>query len=234
MINFGTLIKHCLKRTISCVVALALILSHSANVIAQTVPDIEPPVISPEIVTSAVADVSQVFTVQASDNQTLGDVSLHFRRSGESIFQRVLMESVGDTGFFSVVVDTDPEDFRAFEYYTQALDLNGNRTVSGFAFEPFVRTLTEGSGTTVTQEPVGTPEPSTDGAVASGTAPPVQEPIPPSRPNRKWLWITLGVLAAGAVAAAASGGGGGSDGGGVTTEDDMNVPLTVIIGDPIP
>ena len=233
MTTSGTLIKHRFRRAIACVLALVLALSHSASLLAQ-VPDIVPPTINPEIVDAAVADVSQVFTAQASDDISLGDVSLHYRRTGESIFNRVLMEPEGDTGFFSVIIDTDPNDLRAFEYYTQALDLNGNRTVSGFAFEPFVRSLVPGSASTITEATPEIPEQIPDEEVLIGTAPPAQDPIPRPRSNRKWLYIGLGVLAAGVVAAAASGGGGSDGGGGISTEDDPNVPLTVIIGDPIP
>ena len=230
MTTFGTLIKHRFRRTIACVVAFFLILSHSAGVIAQSVPDIIPPTINPEIVSLATAGVNQVFTAQASDDRSLGDVSLHYRRSGESIFNRVIMQSVGDTGFFTVSIETDPNDLRAFEYYTQVLDLNGNRTVSGFAFEPFIRTLIPADNTTVTEVPHETPATSDDVAVV--VAPPAaQDTISRPRSNRKWWYIAIGVLAVGAIAASQAGG--GSDDGDITTDDD-NVPLTINIGDPLP
>ena len=230
MTTFGTLIKHRFRRTIACAVAFFLILSHSAGVIAQSVPDIIPPTITPEIVSLTTADVNQVFTAQASDDRSLGDVSLHYRRSGESIFNRVIMQSVGDTGFFTVSIETDPNDLRAFEYYTQVLDLNGNRTVSGFAFEPFIRTLIPADNTTVTEVPNETPATSDDVAVV--VAPPAaQNTILRPRSNRKWWYIAIGVLAVGAIAASQAGG--GSDDGDITTDDD-NVPLTINIGDPLP
>ena len=233
MTNFGTTIRHRLRRSIACVLAFVLLLSHSAGSIAQGVPDITPPTISPEIVRTAQADSAQVFSAQAADDISLGEVSLHYRRTGENIFNRVLMQSVGDTGIFTVAIETDPTDLRAFEYYTQALDLNGNRTVSGFAFEPFVRTLTARTNQAANQSPRENTEQNTDAAVETASAP--TQPVPRSRSNLKWLYIGLGILAAGAVAAAASSGGGGDgdNGGGITT-DDPNVPLTVIIGDPLP
>lgn len=234
MTIIGTSIKRRLRRTIACVLAFVLILSHSAGVIAQVVPDIIAPTINPEIVSLAVADEAQVFTAQASDDLSLGDVSLHYRRSGENIFNRVLMQSVGDTGFFTITIETDPNDLRAFEYYMQALDLNANRTVSGFAFEPFVRALSARTGTTITQAPRVNLEPIPDEAVVIGADPTLQDTIPRPRKSRRWLWITLGVVAAGVVAAAAASSGGGSDDGGGPTVDNPNVPLTVIIGDPLP
>lgn len=231
MTTFGFSLKRSLSRTVACVLAFVMVLSHSASVGAQNLPDITPPTIAPELVESAAAGAAQVFTIQASDDISLGDVTLHYRRTGENIFTRILMNPVGDTGFFTVVIDTEPNDLRAFEYYTQALDLNGNRTVSGFAFEPFVRTLTSASDAATTQSSNATAEQGTGPTVVTGTEP--AAPAPRNRSNRKWWYIGLGVLAVG-VLAAASGGGGGGGGGDITTDGDINVPLTVTIGEPIP
>jgi len=223
-----------LKRTVALLTALVFFISFNAPLVAQNVPDIEPPVIAIEAVDTAVADITQVFTAQASDDQALGIVSLHHRRSGEIPFKRSVMEAIGDSGFFSVVIDTDPEDLRNFEYYVQALDLNGNRTVSGFAFEPFVRTLTSNTdaGLVATIESGAgaeetTPEPVPDVAIAA-TPEPIVTPKPTSTSStRRWVYIGLGVLVAGAVASQL---GGDSDGGGAVS--DGTVPFTVNTQEP--
>jgi len=186
--------------------ALFVLLSHSAGVIAQSIPDIEAPLIELEFVDVSPADVNQVFTVQAFDDIGLGDVSLHHRRAGENAFNRSLMTPVGDTGFFSVAIDTDPNDLRPFEYYAQALDLNGNRTVTGFAFDPFVREISSAAGQTAS--PITSSEPASDtntteteseAAIASAqNNNPIDQPAPSTNSNRRWIYIALGVLAAGA------------------------------------
>ena len=193
-------------------VAFMLICSHSTGVIAQTVPDIEPPIVEIEIVDFTTADRSQVFTVQAADDLGLKDVSLHYRRTGENIFKKVLMDSVGDTGYFSVAIETDPTDLRSFEYYAQALDLTGNRTVKGFAFDPFVRMLSPASDTSLAAvEPASTTTTtaSTDAAAgAAATTAASELPKPRISTTRKWVYVSAcGSWPLGAVAALASGGG---------------------------
>lgn len=211
-----------------------MIFSHSAELIAQTIPDVQEPVVEIEFVESATADLSQVFTVEASDDLGLGDVTLHYRRAGENIFKKSLMNPIGDTGYFSISIDTEPTDLRAFEYYAQALDLNGNRTVKGFAFDPFVRELTEASDSSLTSITTTklTAEPEPDDDVLAGTLTATQSgtSASTSNSNRKWWYIALGVLAVGAVASQL----GGSDSGdGMNPGEDRPVPLTVILGDPL-
>jgi len=223
--------------------AMTMILALCANpvAIAQSAPDLEPPIIEVELVEDAPAGFTQVFTAQVTDDQSLGDVSLHVRRAGTVPFQKLLMTPIDDTGLYSVIVNTEPDDTRAFEYYVQALDLIGNRTVSGFAFDPFVRTLSEA----VQPEPaLATKEvPNSTTAEATSTAQVATVASAPPRKStssvRRWAYVALGVLAAGAVASqlgSSSGGGGsvdpafGDDGpGGQPTG-----PLTVNTGVPLP
>lgn len=221
------------SRLVAIVLCVCLSLGHTAGAIAQTVPDIEPPKVTLEVVESSPADLSQVFTLQASDDIGLGDVSLHYRRNGENAFTRVLMQPIGDTGYFSVAVDTDPNDLREFLYYVQALDLTGNRTVEGFAFDPFVRTITESDVTAITQQTNPAPAATDSPAAAVVVAKTASDTVQPEVNNtRRWIYVALGVLAAGALASQL----GGSSGGGESTDPSGNpaVPLTVIIRDPLP
>lgn len=236
MTRHGTQLSSQLRRLITGIVAFVLICSHSTAVVAQAIPDIDAPIVEIEIVDFAAADLSQVFTVQAADDFNLGDVSLHYRRAGENVFQKVLMESVGDTGYFSVAIETDPTDLRSFEYYAQALDLTGNRTVKGFAFDPFVRMIGPASESSLAKTQPAEPASNTGAnsnavAAAATTTAATDLSKPRISTTRKWVYVALGVLAAGAIASLATGGdsgGGSSDGDNSTT-----VPLTVILTDPI-
>jgi len=188
---------------------------------------------------AARADTKQVFTAQAFDDIGLSDISLHFRRAGENVFVKTLMEPVGDTGYFSVALDTDPSDLRSIEYYVQALDLNGNRTVSGFAFDPFIREITASVSELTSNDTsisIDVNDSKTDSEIAVANAQnenPVEQPKTNSISSRQWLYIALGVLAVG-VAASQLGGDGGSSDGSTDVGNDSLVPLTVTIGDPLP
>ena len=192
-----------------CIVALPS-LAQGADTVA--------PIIELEELEDGVADRSQVFTVQIAEDVGLQDATLYYRREGQLPFTPAPMQPLGNTGFYSVVIPTDNSDLRTIEYYVQARDLAGNRTVSGFAFDPYRRTLQPfvasvqqpGSleaaqiGST-TRSPAGTPE-----AAARQT----RNTAPLLR--RRWVQITLGVLAVGVVASLAK-----DDG-----QDSREVPLT--------
>lgn len=181
--------------------------------IAQNVPDTEPPIIEIEALTESVADNTQVFAAQIAEDRVLLDAILYFRRQGQDSFTGVEMSPLGDTGYYSVSIETDPRDLRTIEYYVQARDESGNRTVSGFAFDPFQRELLPAT-TRITQSG-GT----SNGTTSSGANTP-SEPITPAY-KRPWVQIALGVLALGVLASAA-GGGGSPDG--PTQSIRINIP----------
>ena len=180
--------------------SLLLLLSVNGLVHAQDV-DIVAPIIELEELAEGVADRSQVFTAQVAEDNTLDSVTLYYRREGQLPFTPAPMEALGSTGYYSVSIPTDFNDLRTIEYYVQAIDSTGNRTVSGFAFDPYQRTLSP-SGT-----PISTSQ---------------NTPAEPSQENRipllkrRWVQVTLGVLAVGVVASLVS-----DDG-----DDSEVVPLT--------
>ncbi len=180
--------------------SLLLLLSANGLVHAQPV-DITAPVIELEELAEGVADRTQVFTAQVAEDNALDSVTLYYRREGQLPFTPAPMEALGDTGYYSVSIPTDFTDLRTIEYYVQAIDATGNRTVSGFAFDPYQRTLAA-SGT-----PISTSQ---------------NTPAEPSQENRipllkrRWVQVTLGVLAVGVVASLVS-----DDG-----DDSEVVPLT--------
>lgn len=177
---------------------------------AQSDPDIQAPIIDLELLEESVSDQTQVFSALVADDRELADVTLYHRRAGQQPFAPIAMSPLGDTGYYSVSLSTDPEDLRAIEYYVQARDAAGNRTVSGYAFDPFIRSLTRTTSELANNSTTGTTGNPTAASEDDGGIS---------------IWsIALGVVLVGALAAAAGGSSGGGDGG---------VPLTVNIGDPL-
>lgn len=187
--------------------ALTLLVTglNTASAIAQDV-DTFAPVIELEELAQGVADLSQVFTVQIAEDVSLKDATLYHRREGQLAFTPSLMAPLSNTGFFSVTIPTNPSDLRSIEYYIQARDEAGNRTVNGFAFDPYTRTLSE-SPLTISADPISN--------ISSAENQPSTAPV---FYKRRWVQITLGILAVGAVASLAS----GDDG-----DDSTVVPLTI-------
>lgn len=187
-----------------------------AQTAGTALPDGEPPIIEIEEIRAGVAAGNQVFTAQVVDNKQLVDVILYHRRAGQQAFTRNEMKALAETSFYSATIPTPSNDLRAIEYYVQARDEGGNRTVYGFAFDPLIRSLEPADGTAPTS--ISTADQNTSSASSSA------EPQISTRSRVRWWHIALGVVAAGAIAAAA---GGGSDGSG-----DGTVPLTINLGEP--
>lgn len=184
-------------------ISIGLTLFSAASAHAQAV-DSTPPVIELEELVEGVADLSQVFTVQIAEDGVLIDAILYFRRSGQQPYMSVPMTPLGDSGFFSVSIETDPEDLRPIEYYVQARDAGGNRTVSGYAFDPYIRNLAPA------ERVVQRSEISRQSSDEASRVPPFLQ--------RRWVQITLGVVAVGIAASVLS-----SDG----SEDTTVVPVQI-------
>jgi len=197
------------NKVIAIWLVLALAISPTTPLLAQSSPDTRSPVIELEALAESQADLAQVFTAQVADDRVLQDVILYHRRTGQQPFAKLIMEQIGDSGFFTASIETDPSDLRSIEYYVQARDEGGNRTVEGYAFDPYTRVIIPNEE--VIASTVAAPEP-TSPTVATTT----------STGKIRWWHVALGVLAAGAVASAASGGSSSND-------DDGTVPLTVTL-----
>ncbi len=157
----------------------------------NTALDTSPPVIELETLDNVVADQSQVFTVQIAEDVELQDATFYFRRAGQQPFTATPMRAIGASGFYSATLRTDPNDLRAIEYYIQARDTSGNRTVSGFAFDPYVRKL---SATSVAQEQATAEQgpQSTAEQSLQATSTPFYK--------KRWVQIAFGIVAAGVIA----------------------------------
>jgi len=181
---------------------------------AQGVPDATPPVIEHQPLERATAARRQVITAQVADERVLRDVTLYYRREGESPYRPLTMRSVADSAFFSASIATDPADLRRIEYYLQARDTGGNRTVSGFAFDPWIRELDSATVPAIAAAP----------SVPAATT--VTDPAPTiGIGGVPWWQIALGAVAVGTLAALASGGSGGGG-------DDGTVPFTLTLSEP--
>lgn len=210
-----TLMRSMLSTFLAILLAAAQVVTTTAQA-QSALPDAEPPVIEVEEVPTSASAGDQVFLAQVVDDRELQEVLLYHRREGQQAFVKIPMQVIGESSFYRAIVPSDAEDLRAIEYYVQARDRGGNRTVFGFAFDPLVRTFDPALA--LANEPGAAAEP---GNATSQTAAGSLE----TRSPIKWWHVALGVLAVGAVAAAA----GGSDGGGNASG---TVPLTINLGEP--
>ncbi len=161
--------------------------------------DNRPPVIELEELADAAANSSQVFTVQIAEETELQDATLYYRRNGQESYTAVMLEPLGSSGFYSVSITTDPTDLRPIEYYVQARDTSGNRTVSGFAFDPYTRNLAPARVAQFTPDPVE--------ETITNTPATVEFDQPTPFYQKRWFQITLGLVAVGALASTLDSGG---------------------------
>lgn len=151
------------------------------------------------------------------DNVGVGEVSLFYRRSGDTQYLRKSMvREAQDSDVFSVALGTNDLAAPGIEYYIQATDLAGNSVLYGYAFEPIKISVLSGPNSTAD---------TTDTAFSDALNGDGKEK---KKSGSKWIWIALGALAVGAIAAAASG---GDDGGGDSGGGDSG---TITVSGPVP
>jgi len=180
---------------------MALFSANPTLVLAQAT-DVEPPVIEFEAIETGSAGDSQAFAATVVDNVFVQSVNLFYRFAEDTTYRSRLMNMLGASGIYTVTLDSleVPTDASFVQYYLEAVDSAGNRTLQGFAFDPLERELVSISS--------GTVEPSSEPIVAEGIS-----------LNRKIIYGAVGLLVIG-VLASSGGGGGGSNSG---------VPVTVVV-----
>jgi len=103
--------------------------------------DVNPPLIEHEVDWRADADIRQTFVATVVDDSELDTVMFFYRFAGESNFTRSLMSPLSFSSTYTAQIPTDPNQTTAIEYYIEARDVSGNRTVRGYAFNPLVREI---------------------------------------------------------------------------------------------
>ena len=160
--------------------------------------DVEPPLIEHDVNDEAEADIRQNFVATVVDDEELDSVLFFYRYAGETSFSRYLMMQVSFSSTYIAQIPTDPDSYTPIEYYIQARDTSGNRTVRGYVFSPLVRNIV----------PRVAVADKADAMV--GTAGQVPEKV--TRELPKAVYIIGGVLLLGLIASAASSSGGGGKG----------------------
>lgn len=153
--------------------------------------DVEPPIIEHEVVVSAEAAERQNFTATVADDNELDSVRFLYRFEGERQYTSVDMNRVSFSSTFNVQVPTDEEDGSAIEYYIEARDVSGNRTLRGYNFSPLVRFI----------------------EVPQPDIAPVAETTAPQTRNLKPFYYVGGALLLGVLAGVLANSGGGGGGG---------------------
>lgn len=134
-----------------------------------------------------------------TDNVGVKTVTIFYRDTGETNFQRKEMEREPGTDDYSITLPAITAS--GFEYYLQATDLAGNTLLHGHTFAPLILSVNTPSGTIVSSGQAKASEKSEQGV-------------------NKWVWIGLGALAVGALA------GGGGGGGSSSKSDSGQVIIT--------
>lgn len=172
-----------------CVALLVLGLGWAITGVAEVDPlalDLEPPLIEHTPLDVAEAGIRQQFVATVVDDDELGSVRFYYRFQGEPIYSELTMRRISYSSTYIAEILTDPDSDRAIQYYLQAEDRAGNRTLRGYAFSPITRRIVLPSGP-VAADVSAVPASATSGGIATRT---------------KILYGVLGILAVGALVAA--------------------------------
>ncbi len=192
--GFDISIKRVLSSCFAVWFAVAQALFGVAPAFAQQtddVIDLDPPLIEHEIVAEVESNTRQTFVATVVDDDELESVRLFYRFSGEPTYSSVLMNRVSYSSSYIAQINTDPDTATTIEYYIQARDQSGNRTVRGYAFNPLMRSI-------IVED---------DGLAADGSNNKLKDAaVSKEAKPKKTLYIVLGVLALGVLAGLANGG----------------------------
>jgi len=215
-----------LTKSISILTALthlvfSVLLATSGLVQAQT-PDVDPPTIDLELVEQGVRGETQVFSATVTDNDQVASMTLHYRFGADSTYRTAPMSVISGTSIYTTSVDTNDVAADVIQYYMEARDAGDNRTVQGFAFDPFERALVDEGTPIVADSTTQTTQTQAEPVVASGMS-----------TQRKVVYGVLGLLVVGGLASAL--GSGSSDGGPVADDPEPggNVNVTILTPNPL-
>lgn len=213
------------RRWVACAVSLCQILLScslflSVPAYSQTL-DTEPPEIGLDSVSEARKGDSQVFTISATDDSEISDLTVFIRQGTTGEFVSAQMMRIGNTDLFTYTLSAESiaPDIDVIQYYFDARDAAGNRTLQGFSFDPLQRNLID-SGVTLAESTPPSNSPSNESTPLLGSLSTTQ----------KVVYGAVAIVVVGALIAAASGGGGSGGSGG--NPGDEFTPVT-IISDPL-
>lgn len=203
------------RKTPSKVISCLLAITHLVFSLVATVPglaqaqstDVDPPVIELEAVDEGVRGDTQVFSATVTDNNQVSSMTLHYRLGNDGAYTSVPMTAIQGTDIYTASVDTSESNASLIQYYMEAKDAGGNRTVQGFAFDPFERVLLDETSA------VG-------GTTLAGAPAPVV--VPRMSTQRKIAYGLLGLLAVGVLVGSSGGSSGGSS-------DPGTVDVSVVV-----
>lgn len=158
--------------------------------------DVDPPLIEHQVVPQAESDIRQTFVATVVDDGELDSVVFYYRFAGETNFTRYVMAPLSASSTYIAQIPTDPKIVTAIEYYIQARDLSGNRTVRGYTFSPLIREILPAEELAVESPQVAVAADVEKKANKTGIS--------------KVLYVVGGVLLLGLIAGAASSSGGGT------------------------
>ena len=169
--------------------------------------DINPPVIDHEALETGTPGEPQKFSAIVIDDRGLTHVVLYHRdRSGAQYSSVEMEQTAGTSGQYTATIETSAGQ-NSVEYYIEALDTGGNRVLKGFPFFPLVRQL----------EPL--------------PAAPV-EVTETTGPDKRLIYVLLGVAAVGLAAVALSGGDSGEPEGDIMQPMVPTVPINITVTPP--
>ena len=204
------------RRSIAALAALVHLLATTFLALPQgalaQVGDTDPPRIEFEPIDRGVRGDTQVVSAGITDDVDVDSVTLHYRLNPDAVYESVPMRPLTGTSIYSASVETAATGAEVLQYYVEARDAAGNRSIRGFAFDPLERRLVDPAAPAVAAEAVEVPE--------TGLT-----------TRQKVLYGVLGVIAVGAIAAAAGGSSGGGDR--PLADDPNGIPVTIVV-DPLP
>ena len=180
------------------------------NAGAQTL-DFEPPRIGADASTEVFRGEPQVFTVTATDNAGVDSLVIYYRLGVDAEYVSGRMQRIGGTDLFSFTIPADsiPATVNVIQYYIEASDFEGNRTLEGFSFSPVERILLD--------------EPASVAGSDSRQSGESSSLLGSLSTTQKVVYGAVGLVIVGALVAVASDSGGGSG------SSDQTVPTTIVV-----
>jgi hypothetical protein len=155
--------------------------------------------------------VGKALKIEATihDEANIKDVTVFYRKSGESNYKEIRMEPKGND-LYSATIPEEAVKEPGLEYYIQASDETGNIVMRGLAFSPLTIIVKQEIIAPVPSKPlVLTPSPE-ERMTMKMEAPSLEEEKPWYK--KWWIWTIAGAVVIGAAAAGGHGGGGGGGG----------------------